>query len=327
MMVVRFSLMVLALIAAFTLALALGDQPLSLAQLRTAVLAPDDSPAFVRVIVWDLRMPRALLATLVGMALAIAGTISQAIMRNPLAEPGLLGINAGAALAAMLVIVQLKSIPETWLPVLTFAGACSMSGLIYLLSWRQGTTSLRIILVGVGLSALAGAAASFVSTFGDIRSVQRAMIWLSGSLQDSRWNKVEALALWLIAPTAFVWCGARALNLIAIGDTVAHSLGQRVNLTRGLMILATATLSGAAVAASGLIAFVGLAAPHIARRVVGHRHHTLIPAAALCGAIMVLGADIVARRAMPPAQLPVGLMTGLLGAPFFGWLLWKKRND
>lgn len=326
-MTLRFVCMLSALLSAFVLALALGDQRLTLSQVHQALAKPGTGLAYIDTILWQLRLPRASLAVLVGAALAIAGTVSQTIMRNPLAEPGILGINAGAALAAVLVIVQLRAVSESLLPWLTFAGACAMSATIYLLAWKQGTTSLRIILIGVGLSALAGAAASFISTFGDITAVQRAMIWLAGSLQDSRWAKVHLLGLWLILPVASVWICARGLNLIALGDDVAKGLGQRVHLMRGLMILAIATISGAAVAAAGLIAFVGLAAPHIARRLVGHRHEYLIPAAALCGALMVVCADIIARRLMPPAQLPTGLMTGFLGAPFFAWLLWKKRND
>lgn len=326
-MIGRLVVLAVVLVVAVVLALCLGDQKFTIDQIRIAALHPGESPVYVEAILWDLRLPRAFLAVLVGAALAVAGAVSQAILRNPLAEPSILGINAGAALVAVLVIVQWHNVPDTLLPWLTFAGACTMSAVIYLLAWRQGTTSLRIILVGVGLSALAGAAASFVSTFGDITSVQRAMIWLSGSLQDSRWSKVEVLGLWLILPMTLVWFGVRELNLIAFGDEVAQGLGQRVNLVRGMMVLAVATISSAAVAAAGLVAFVGLAAPHIARRIVGHRHEALIPASALCGAIMVVTADIIARRLAAPAQLPVGLMTGLLGAPFFAWLLWKKRNE
>ncbi|MEM9128003.1 MAG: iron ABC transporter permease [Pseudomonadota bacterium] len=319
--------MIVVLVTVFGLALCLGDQSLSLSELRTAFFSPGAGPAYIDTIVWTLRLPRAVMAVLVGAALGVAGTVSQSVLRNPLAEPGILGINAGAALMAVLVIVHWQGVSDALLPWLTFSGACAMSGAIYALSWRQGTTSLRIILVGIGLSACAGAGASFVSTFGDITSVQRAMVWLAGSLQDSRWTKIEVLGLWLILPVTLVWMSSRQLNLITFGDPVAQALGQRVNLVRGLMILATAAISGAAVAAAGLVAFVGLAAPHIARRLVHNRHEVLIPAAALCGAILVVAADIIARRMMPPAQLPVGLMTGLLGAPFFGWLLWKKRDE
>lgn len=323
---IRFAVLIAALALACLAALAFGDQRISPDQIRIALVRPGEGPAHIEIILWSLRLPRMAMAVLVGAALAVGGAVTQAIMRNPLAEPGLLGINAGAALAAVLVIVELRSVPDSALPWLTFAGALAMSVAIYALAWRQGTTALRVILVGVGLSALAGAGASFVTTFGETTAVQRALIWLAGSLQDSRWDKVGLLAAWLVLPMALVWLAAREHDLIAFGDPVARGLGQRVDRLRALMILATAALSGAAVAASGLIAFVGLAAPHVARRFVGHRHALLIPASALCGAILVVAADVVARRLMPPAQIPVGLMTGMLGAPFFGWLLWRTRG-
>lgn len=324
-MVRVYILLVVFLLLACAIALAVGDQTFGWVELASALIAPDDAPA--STIVWTLRLPRTVLGALVGAALAVAGTVSQAVLRNPLAEPGILGINAGAALVAVLVIVELHSVPDSAISWLAFLGALVMSGAVYLLAWQQGTRSLRIILVGVGLSALAGGLASFIATFGDVTSVQRAMVWLAGSLQYARWPQVQTLALWLVGPMALVWICARELNLIAMGDDVARGLGQRVNLVRGGMIFATAAISGAAVAAAGLISFVGLAAPHIARRLVGHRHAALIPAAALCGATLVVGADILARGLMPPAQLPVGLVTGFVGAPFFAWLLWKKRDE
>ena len=200
-----FPVLMVVLLAVFVLSLCLGDQQLSVDEIRTALFHREEGPAYIDTILWALRLPRASMAVLVGAALGVAGAVSQSIMRNPLAEPGLLGINAGAALVAILVIIELQSVSEALLPWLTFAGACGMSAAIYALSWKQGTTSLRIILVGVGLSSLGGAAASFISTFGDITSVQRAMVWLAGSLQDSRWVKVEVLGLWLILPVALVW--------------------------------------------------------------------------------------------------------------------------
>ncbi|MTH65989.1 FecCD family ABC transporter permease [Paracoccus shanxieyensis] len=322
-----WALLLAGLLAAFLAAIAMGDQRLGLGQVLAALTGAPDTPAGTRMIVTGLRLPRALMAVLVGASLGVAGAVCQAIMRNPLAEPGLLGINAGAALAATAIIIEFRTIPQDLLPVLTFAGALAMSAAIYAFSWRQGTSSVRIILIGIGLGALAGAGASFISTFGDPPAVQRAMIWLSGSLQDSRWERVRMLALWAILPFVAAWLIARELDLIAFGDTVARGLGQRVNLLRGMAVLICASLAGAAVAAAGLVGFVGLAAPHLARRLVGHAHARLIPASALVGAILVLVADLAARRIMPPVQLPVGLFTALLGAPFFGFLLWKRRND
>ncbi|MFV0360718.1 FecCD family ABC transporter permease [Tropicimonas sp.] len=323
----RFALLVLSLAVASLLALTTGEVALTPAELMRALTAPDGMQGPAQTILWSLRLPRLAMAILVGAALAVAGAVAQAIMRNPLAEPGILGINAGAALMAVLVIVQWQNVPASHLPWLSFLGAVAMSAAIWLLAWQDGTSTLRFILVGVGLSALAGSAATFVATFGDMVLMQRAMLWMAGSLQDSRWIKVEILALWLIVPLALIWLNARELDLIGFDESVARGLGQRVDLTRGMMVLAIAAISGAAVAAAGLIGFVGLVAPHMARRLVGHRHKVLLPGAALIGALMVVAADIVARSVIAPAQLPVGVTTAAIGAPFFGWLLWKKRNE
>lgn len=152
------------------------------------------------------------------------------------------------------------------------------------------------------------------------------MVWLAGTLQDSRWERVRMLALWSALPLVAAWLMARELDLIAFGDTVARGLGQRSDRVRALAVLLCALLAAAAVAASGLIAFVGLAAPHLARRLLGHAHAALIPGSALLGALLVLSADLAARNIMPPIQLPVGLFTALMGAPFFGYLLWRRRD-
>lgn len=202
-----------------------------------------------------------------------------------------------------------------------------MSGTIYALSWRGGASSARLILIGIGLSALAGAAASFISAFGDVTAVQRAMVWLAGSLADSRWVRVQTTVIWLAVPLVLVLLTARELDLAGFGDDTGRGLGQRVELTRAAMLLACTVLTGAAVAAAGLIGFVGLIAPHLARRFSGPRHGRLLPLSALIGAALVLAADILGRVVIAPAELPVGIVTALIGAPFFGYLLWKRRNE
>lgn len=311
---------------AMLLSLGAGDQPIPPAEVWRALTGTGASPV-AETIVAKLRLPRVVLAAAVGAALAVAGTATQAILRNPLAEPGLLGINAGAALAAMLVIVQIGTLPESLLPLFTFAGALAMAAAIQLLAWQAGTTSLRLILVGIGLGAMAGAGASFIAAFGAAAEVQRAITWSAGSLQDARWVKLGWLAGWGLPAALSLWLMARELDLIALGDRVASGVGQPVHLVRGAGILAVAMLAGAAVAASGPIAFVGLAAPHVARGLVGRGHRILIPVAALCGAILLVLADLAARRVLAPVQVPVGLATALLGAPFFGYMLWSHRND
>lgn len=307
--------------------LAYGDHAVSLGDLVSVLAQPAGTNPQVEMIVLDLRLPRVLLALLVGAALAVAGAIAQAIMRNPLAEPGILGINAGAALAAMIVIIALDSAPNHLLPWAGFTGAAAMTAAIYLLSWRNGgTSSLRIILIGIGLSALAGGATTFLTAFGEISDVQRAMIWLAGSVYHADWPTVHALALWLAAPLAATMMSSRELDLIRFGDQPAQSLGQRVNLVRSLLILLCTLLSGAAVAAAGLIGFVGLVAPHVAGRLVGLAHVRLIPVSALIGAILVMAADLAGRTIIAPVQLPAGVVTALIGAPFFAYLLFGRRH-
>lgn len=307
--------------------LAFGDVSLSWRDLYEALTGTGDRNPQTDMIVFDLRLPRVLLALLVGVALATAGTITLAIMRNPLAEPGVLGINSGAAAAAMAVIVLVQDPAVGLLQAAGFLGAATMALAVYALAWRSGTSSLRIILIGIGLSSLATAFTTLLSAFGDIGDVQRAMIWLAGSVYDANMVKVRLLALWLVVPIALALLFARELDLIRFGDNSARSLGQPVDLVRGLMIVLVTVLSGAAVAACGLIGFVGLIAPHMARRLVGGAHGRLLPVAALIGACLVVAADLGGRIILPPVQLPAGIVTGLLGAPFFAYLLWIRRHD
>lgn len=313
-----------ALAAVLFISLTYGDYAVSPAELLEAITGKGGDQ--ITMILWNVRMPRALLAFLVGFALAIAGVIAQAVMRNPLAEPSLLGINGGAALAAMILIVHLKDAPLHLLPWLSFAGAGLMTAAIYGLSWRNGTSSLRIILIGIGLNALAGAATSFLSAFGEVRDVQRALVWLAGSVYDSNWTKIGILFLWTVPPALVTWIAARELDLLRFGENQARSIGQRVNLVRGIMIALCAILSGAAVASAGLIGFIGLIAPHLARHFVGPLHGRMLPVAALTGGLLVMTADLIGRSIIAPAQLPAGLMTALIGAPFFAWLMWERRN-
>ncbi|TCQ04279.1 iron complex transport system permease protein [Rhizobium sp. PP-F2F-G36] len=301
--------------------LAYGDVSLTWTELYHALGSTDQQSS---MIVRDLRLPRVLLALLVGVALATAGTITLAIMRNPLAEPGVLGINSGAAVTVMAVIVLVRDPPVALLQAAGFCGAAAMALAVFTLAWRGGTSSLRIILIGIGLSSLATAGTTFLSAFGEIGNVQRAMIWLAGSVYDASMVKVRLLALWLIVPLTLAFSSARELDLIRFGDSTAKSLGQPADRIRGLMIVLVTVLSGAAVAVSGLIGFVGLVAPHIARRLVGASHARILPVAALVGACLVVAADLLGRIILPPIQFPAGIVTGLVGAPFFAYLLWGR---
>lgn len=320
------TLLAVLLVGLVAASLAFGDISLSWRELMETIAGSADATPQNGMIVFDLRLPRILLALLVGAALATAGTIALAIMRNPLAEPGALGINSGAAAAVMGVIVLMQEPPVALLPLAGFLGAAIMAAAVYLLSWQRGTSSLRIILIGIGLGSLASAATTFLSAFGEIGDVQRAMIWLAGSVYEADMVKVRLLFFWLLVPLALAWMSAGELDLIRFGDNAARSLGQRVDLVRGLMIVLCTLLSGAAVAAAGLIGFVGLVAPHIASRLAGPSHARILPIAALSGAILVVASDLLGRLVIAPTQLPAGIVTGLIGAPFFAYLLWGRRH-
>jgi iron complex transport system permease protein len=268
-----------------------------------------------------LRLPRMLVAASVGLALGVAGAIMQGITRNPLAEPGIIGISAGASLAAVTLIVVVRAAPASAVPLAAFAGAALAALLIYLLAWRKGDSPVRLVLVGIGLASVTGALTTLIMTFGDIYNVQRAMIWLTGSVYGRSWAEFWALAPWLIIfiPTAFLL--ARDLNALNLGEEVANGLGSQVALKRGLLLLTVVALAGASVAAAGAIGFVGLVAPHLARRLVGPLHEGVLPVSGVLGAFIVVAADLVGRTLLAPIELPCGLVTAAIGAPFFIYLL------
>ncbi|MCB0080371.1 MAG: iron ABC transporter permease, partial [Caldilineaceae bacterium] len=239
-------------------------------------------------IVNTLRLPRMLVAALVGLALGISGTIMQGLTRNPLASPDILGISAGAGLVAVTLIVVVQDVPSGVIPLAAFGGALLIAVLIYLLAWRGGDSPLRLILVGIGLGAVTGALTTLMITFGDIYDVQRSLIWLTGSVYARAWDEVWGLVPWVVVFAPLALLLARDLNTLNLGEEVARGLGSRVAWQRGLLMLTAVALAGATVAAAGTIGFVGLMAPHIGRRLVGPDHMGLLPTAGLLGALIVV---------------------------------------
>lgn len=306
--------------------LGMGDMQLPLDRVLSAVFFPGADPD-AALIVTGFRLPRLLAACLAGAALALAGAITQAVMRNALAEPGLLGINAGAALSVSLLIVLWAPGASALLPIAGFGGALSMAGAIWALAWRGGAAPMRLVLIGIGMAAMVSAATTTLITFGGLTQVQRMMIWLAGSLNGLDWPRLNLLALWL--SPAFLAClvAPRALDLIRLEDGLARGLGQAIEQARFLLILLCALLAGATVSITGPIGFVGLIAPHLACRLVGPSHRHLLPAAALFGAVLVAAADLLGRIVFAPAEIPVGLVTAMVGGPFFFWLQRRLRHD
>ncbi|NEP63434.1 MAG: iron ABC transporter permease, partial [Symploca sp. SIO2G7] len=277
-------------------------------------------------IVNTLRLPRVLVAWGVGMALAMAGTLTQGITRNPLAAPGIIGVNAGASLAAVSLIIVFPWVPIAVLPLAAFMGALTVAILIYLLAWNGGSAPVRLILVGVGFNLMVGALTSLMITFGNIFDVSQALVWLTGSVYGRSWAQVFTFTPWLVVFGAVSLLLSRELNALQMGDNVARSLGSRLEWQRGWLLLSSVALAGAAVATAGSVGFVGLMAPHIARQLVGPSHEGLLPTAALTGGMVVVVADLIGRLLFAPIELPCGIVTAVIGAPYFLYLLIRDRK-
>ncbi|MEM9541684.1 MAG: iron ABC transporter permease [Cyanobacteria bacterium P01_E01_bin.42] len=303
-----------------------GEYPIApLDVIRTIVGLPTDNANY-GFIVNTLRLPRILVAWGVGTALAIAGTLTQSITRNPLAAPGIIGVNAGAGLAAVTLIVIFPSVPIAFLPFAAFGGAMAVAISIYLLAWQGGSSPVRLILVGVGFSLITAAITNILVTFGNINNVSQALVWLAGSVYGRSWAQLLAFLPWLIGFGLLSLFLSRELNVLQLGDDVACSLGSRLEWQRGWLLLSSVALAGAAVATAGNIGFVGLMAPHIARQLVGSSHEGLLPVAALTGGMVVVVADLAGRLLFSPIELPCGIITSVIGAPYFLYLLIRTRR-
>jgi len=277
-------------------------------------------------IVMTLRLPRVLIGFLVGAGLAVSGAILQGLTRNPLAAPEIIGFNAGASLAAVTLIVLFPAVPLVALPLAAFGGALAAALVIYLLAWKQGSSPLRLILIGIGIAFIANALRTVMITFGEINSVSQALIWMTGSVYGRSWEHVWPLLPWLAGFLPLALLLSQDLNTLNLGDDVARGLGSRVELQRGLLSLTSVALAGAAVATAGTIDFVGLMAPHIARRLIGPSHQGLIPTTAMIGGMIVVASDLVGRSLFAPIELPCGIITAAIGTPYFLYLMYQNRN-
>ena len=274
-------------------------------------------------IIMDLRLPRVLIGMLVGACLAVAGALLQGVMKNPLADPGIIGVTAGGGLAASITMVALPQL-SFLLPVSAFLRAFITALLIYFLAWDKGASPLKIILAGVAINSLWGAVQNGIMvTFSD--RVQAVLPWLSGGLSGRSWYHLEFMAPYAIAGLVLSLFAIKPANILLLGDAPAKLLGQHVEAQRLLIILLAAFLAGAAVSVSGLIGFVGLVVPHMIRLLMGDDYRYLIPFSALGGATLVVLADTIARSWFDPIELPVGILLAVVGAPFFLILL-KKRS-
>lgn len=283
-----------------------------------------------QLILFEFRLPRIIISVLVGAGLALSGAILQAISRNGLADPGILGINAGAGLAVVLFISFFptrQAAPVFMMPFLALIGAGLTAALIYSLAYKrnQGISPTRLILVGIAVAAGIGAAMIVLTIKLDPRSYQFVAIWLAGSIWGTNWKFVGALLPWLLVLVPYVLYKAQTLNVLNLGDQVATGLGASIERQRLGLLAAAVALAGSCVAVGGGIGFVGLIGPHLARRLVGPQHQYLLPASALAGALLLIVADTLARWLLQPTEIPTGIVVAVIGAPYFLYLLAKSR--
>ena len=313
--VVTLSLMVLL----FGLSIRLGTYTLSFEEIWAA-FQPDDKNYFTLM---EYRLPRAVLAVLLGGALAISGVLVQSVVRNPLASPDILGINNAAGLVAVSVLMFLPNLAFYWMPIFAFLGGV-LSFVILWIVCGFNFRPIKMAIIGVALSALWAAISHYLMLTNPVE-INTAMLWLTGSLWGRSWSYLNVVLPWLIVllPLPFIFC--RDLDTLGLGENKASTLGVTVNKVQISVLVLAVALSTTAVAICGPIAFLGLVAPHLARRLVGGRHRTLLPAALIIGALLLQLSDILARVIDPPTELPAGILTAIIGAPYFFYLLMRTK--
>jgi iron complex transport system permease protein len=303
--------------AVFAWSLAVGDFPIPIGEVLVTLAGggSDDSAFIVRT----LRLPRGLTALLVGAAFGLSGAVFQRLARNPLASPDIIGINAGAAVAAVFVIVVLDG-SSTQVTGAALVGAVVTALAVYLFAYKQGVTGYRLVLVGIGVTAVLTSVTSYLLTRAEIFDARRATVWLTGSLNGRGWEHVRPVAIALLVLVPVTLALARQLRMLELGDDAATALGARVEHARAALLLSATGLAAVATASAGPVGFVALVSPQIARRLVGGRSLGLLPATA-CGALLLAASDLVGRRIVAPTELPVGIITAILGAPYLLFLL------
>lgn len=308
--------------AVFCWSLAVGDFPVPLREVLAALVGGgnEDSAFIVRT----LRLPRGLTAVLVGSAFGLSGAVFQRLARNPLASPDIIGINAGAAVAAVFVIVVVHGTgTQTTLGAL--AGSIATAVAVYVLAYKRGVTGYRLVLVGIGVTAVLGSITSYLLTRAEIFEAARATVWLTGSLNGRGWDHVRPVALSLAVLLPVTLALTRSLRMLELGDDAAKGLGTRVEWSRAGLLLSATAMAAIATASAGPVGFVALVAPQIARRLVGGRSLGLLPAM-VCGSALLVASDLVGRRLFAPTELPVGIITSIVGAPYLLYLLARANR-
>jgi iron complex transport system permease protein len=281
------------------------------------------------VVLWEVRFPRVVMSVLVGASLGAAGAVMQGVFGNPLAEPSVIGVSFGAAVGACAVIVfEWAFFGSFTIAFAAFVTALITTLIVYSLSRSDGRTEVvTLVLMGIAVNAVAGAIIAYLVFVGDTQAREQIVFWQLGSLNGSRWEQVAVVAPLVIVGLAGVLLVARQLDFLALGERSARHLGVNVERLRLIAIVLVTLLVASGVAFAGIIAFVGLVVPHVIRMIIGPSHRYLVPASALGGALVLVIADLVARTAVSYADLPIGMLTALVGGPFFFWLLLRTRRQ
>lgn len=313
-------LAVVAIVLSF-LSLSVGAVPISPLDTLRAFMGEQIKSGFI---LFEYRVPRLVLAWLVGSALAVSGGVIQGVIRNPLAAPDVVGVTAGAGLLAAGLLILAPKAPSLMVPLAAFAGGLGASALVYLLAYKRGASPARLALVGAAVSALCGSGTKYLMVKFPVQ-LNAALAWLTGTLWGRGWDQIFQLLPWVLVLLPVAMLLARRLDVLGLGDDVATGLGERVEVIRIALLLCGVALGSVAVAISGTIGFVGLVAPHMARRLVGPRHAVMLPGSALIGTMLLILADTAGRGIKPPVEIPAGLITALIGAPYFLYLLARQR--
>ena len=295
--------------------------------LGPTVISPFAVDATSREILFSIRAPRVVVAALMGMALGASGAVLQGILRNPLADPYILGISSGASLCAVLGILGgLTFLGEFTVPVLAFIGAIVTGSIVGIMGWKRGGLwPERLLLAGVGLSFLFSSLLMLIMSISSDEGIRKAILWIFGDLSMSEWSKVPYGLAFVLAGIILSATKAKALNALILGDEFAHSLGFTPHRERFILFVAVGLLTAASVSLGGMIGFIGLLVPHIIRFFMGSDGRVLIPASALVGGVLLCVADVISRSVLPPIELPAGIITALIGSPYFLYLLRRKN--
>lgn len=312
----------LLLLSSVMLSITQGAAPLAVSEVFGALFGNGDSES--HRIIQLLRLPRTILNIFVGINLALAGCILQGILHNPLADPSIIGVSAGAGLFAMFMMILLPEYTAL-VPIAAFLGALLSTGLVFMLAWERGINPLRMVLAGVAIAAFLGGGMSALSVFFSDR-VQGTVVWLAGGFSNSSWSFVKIMLPYSIVGILGAALLSRQLNTMQLGEEVARSLWIKIELVRTALVVIASLLAASAVSVAGLIGFVGLIVPHFIRLLVGSDYEVLMPCSAVAGAILICLADTLSRTLFSPVEIPVGILMSFIGAPFFLYLLKRRRT-